>query len=57
MKTTFFGDIKPFGLMYKCQCVGGMLIVFFQAAWIHIPGNSSIYSTISLLTLHGVDGM
>jgi hypothetical protein len=31
-----------------------MLIAFFQAAWFHIPGKSSIYSTFSLLTLLGI---
>jgi hypothetical protein len=49
--------MKCFGLMYRCQCVGGMLIAFFQAAWIHIPGKSSIYSTFSLLTLLGIGGI
>jgi hypothetical protein len=57
MKITFFWDVKPFGLMYRCQCVGGMLIAFFQAAWIHIPGKNSTCSTFSLLTLLGIGGM
>jgi hypothetical protein len=54
MKITLFWEMKPFGLIYTYQCVGGMLIAFFQAAWIHIPGKSSIYSTFSLLTLLGI---
>jgi hypothetical protein len=57
MKITFFWDMKPFDLKNRCQCVGGMLIAFFKAAWIHIPGKSSIYSTFSLLTLLGIGGM
>jgi hypothetical protein len=49
--------MKPLALMYRCQCVGGILIAFFQAAYIHMPGRSSIYSTFSLLTLLGIGGM